>query len=113
MITRLGPDAELSAIVREAQARGREVKVVQGGADKAGAMAAFAAALDFPDWFGGNLDALFDCLHQVAGDADWDLVWDGTAALANDHPDDYAMLLLVLEDWVEEYPGIGITVLER
>jgi RNAse (barnase) inhibitor barstar len=35
--------------------------------DKAGLLTALARALDFPDWFGGNWDALQDCL----GDLSW------------------------------------------
>lgn len=27
--------------------------------------AALAEALDFPDWYGGNLDALYDCLTDL------------------------------------------------
>ena len=28
---------------------------------------AFAEALDFPDWYGCNLDALYDCLGMLHG----------------------------------------------
>lgn len=28
----------------------------------------FARALDLPDWYGRNLDALFDCLTDAGGD---------------------------------------------
>lgn len=35
--------------------------------DKAGLLTALARTLDFPDWFGGNWDALQDCL----GDLSW------------------------------------------
>jgi len=35
--------------------------------DKSGLLTALARALDFPDWFGGNWDALQDCL----GDMSW------------------------------------------
>ncbi|MEI7447258.1 MAG: barstar family protein [Burkholderiales bacterium] len=36
-----------------------------GAADKAGTMAALAAGLALPDWFGANLDALYDCLTDL------------------------------------------------
>ncbi|WP_374327083.1 barstar family protein [Azonexus sp.] len=56
-------------------------------------------ALDFPDWYGGNFDALADCL----ADPDWR---DGTATLirlsgltrfSQQSPADYALLLAVLD----------------
>jgi RNAse (barnase) inhibitor barstar len=34
--------------------------------DKAGLLAALARALDFPDWFGANWDALQDCLADLS-----------------------------------------------
>ena len=36
----------------------------------------FRAALKFPDWYGGNLDALYDCLSEVTGKVrllDWEI----------------------------------------
>ena len=33
---------------------------------KPGTLAAIAAALDFPDWFGANWDALEDCLTDLS-----------------------------------------------
>jgi RNAse (barnase) inhibitor barstar len=37
-----------------------------GPADKRSLLRAFAAALRFPDWFGGNWDALEDCLTDLS-----------------------------------------------
>jgi len=31
-------------------------------------LGALADALDFPDWFGMNLDALYDCLTDISSD---------------------------------------------
>ena len=57
------------AIVDAARARGLFVaRVALGrGADKAQLLAKLAAALQFPDWFGHNWDALEECLT----DLDW------------------------------------------
>jgi RNAse (barnase) inhibitor barstar len=37
-----------------------------GCTDKATLLARFAAALQFPDWFGHNWDALSDCLNDLS-----------------------------------------------
>lgn len=37
----------------------------RGIADKDQLHAALAQALAFPDWYGGNLDALYDCLTDL------------------------------------------------
>ena len=39
---------------------------LDGCADKAGFLERTAAALGFPSWFGGNWDALFDCLADLS-----------------------------------------------
>lgn len=52
-------------------ARGTAIDVVRvdlrAAKDKASLLAALAGALSFPDWFGGNWDALEECL----GDLSW------------------------------------------
>jgi hypothetical protein len=39
---------------------------LSGCTGKDGALSRIAAALDFPDWFGGNWDALADCLSDLS-----------------------------------------------
>jgi len=57
------------------------------------------AALDFPDWYGANFDALADCL----GDPDWRdgaatvIHLRGLSSFSNRAPADYACLLDVLD----------------
>lgn len=43
------------------------------------AMRVFARALHLPTWFGANLDALYDALTDLPGDAGWNLMISGLA----------------------------------
>ena len=66
--------------------------------------AAMARALAFPDWFGGNWDALEDCLS--------DLSWrrgDGHVLLIRNGPagDTFGVLLDVLRSAAEYWAGRG------
>ncbi len=89
-----GPDAIEEAV------RGTRLSVARadlGAApDKAGALAAIAHAMGFPEWFGGNWDALEDCLSDLSwrqGDGHV-LMLAGARALAKD---DLGVLLDVLD----------------
>lgn len=68
--------AEVAAAERD---KGATVHLVDGSAvrTKAAALDAIAAALSFPDWFGKNLDALYDCLRDLSWlpDGEHVLVW--------------------------------------
>ncbi len=76
--------------------------------DKSGLLTALALALDFPDWFGGNWDALQDCL----GDLSWKtspgyvLVVEHCQDIAKHAPADFATLLDLLaaagDGWREQ-----------
>ena len=71
---------------------------LDGVADKVALLQRFATALAFPDWFGGNWDALEDCLtdlswHEASG---YVLVLHGAGALAQRCPDDWGVLIDVL-----------------
>nr|WP_040406371.1 barstar family protein [Amycolatopsis nigrescens] len=93
-------DAKTAA--QKAKARGGYPHVLNGGAarDKASAMDAIAEALSFPEWFGRNLDALYDCLT----DLDWlptgehVLIWAGSDALKEADPRAYLSIRSVLSD---------------
>lgn len=69
---------------------------LSGCTGKAGVLARFAQALDFPDWFGGNWDALSDCLA--------DLSWRPAPG--------YVLLLSHARQWREAEPGAFATLLE-
>jgi len=70
------------------------------------ALRAIAQALNFPDWFGGNWDALEDCL----GDLSWRpgdghvLVFRNWQALTSD---DLGVLIDVLRSSAESWSGRG------
>jgi hypothetical protein len=66
-----------------------------GCRDKADVLARLARAWRFPDWFGGNFDALADCL----GDLSW---WPAPG---------YLLLLDRVQDWREAAPAEFDTLL--
>jgi RNAse (barnase) inhibitor barstar len=71
-----------------------------GCSDKDDALARFAGALSFPEWFGGNWDALADCLSDLS----W---WPA---------DGYVLLLEHVDDWRAAAPAdfdIAVDVLNE
>lgn len=114
MTTVLGPGTEIAPLVRSLRAEG-PVALVPAGADKAETLARFGEALHFPDWYGLNYDAMFDCLLQHVHDAEGvvQVVWDGTALLRAEHPDVYATVLRILADAEGEKPRLRVTVVDR
>ena len=74
-------------VARRFRADGWAVGVVSGPRSSAEALDAIGRALDFPDYYGRNLDALWDCLTDLTGPTA--LIWDDWEPFA----------LLSLEDW--------------
>ncbi|MCA1782789.1 MAG: barstar family protein [Dermatophilaceae bacterium] len=77
--------------------------IVSGGRTKKRALERFAETLRFPDWFGHNLDALYEQLDEhayaaTASGADWRLLWVPSERLVAEHPRDFARLVAVLAD---------------
>jgi RNAse (barnase) inhibitor barstar len=73
---------------------------------KAEAMDAIAAALSFPDYFGRNLDALYDCLTDLSWlpEGEHVLIWDRPDVLRAHDSQAYAAVHAVLADAVATQP---------
>ncbi len=115
MIRRLGPHVDLAGLVADAVEEGRRVHVVHAGPTKQATLEAFAAELDFPSWFGGNLDALADLLRHLAStsDEEWELVVDDLAALEREDPRASAGLRGLLGEVALRYPRFHVTTIDR
>lgn len=76
---------------------------------------AIGEALDFPDHYGQNFDALSDCLHDVrAGDHRGTLVlWDGWGVFAREDERAFSVALSVLGGRVNADRGGPFVVLLR
>jgi RNAse (barnase) inhibitor barstar len=115
----LGKESAIAEVVREAQREGADVVVVSAAAGKRGSLERFAEVLRLPDWFGHNLDALADCLHDLAesplaeGATGRHLVWDGTARLRGADPEAFEGICSVLEDVADEHDAFTVTVIDR
>ena len=74
---------------------------------KRGMMTALARLLRFPDWFGHNLDALYDCLTDLSWlpAGEHVLVWKHPEVLAAADPAGYRSIREVLTDAVEGAAG--------
>ncbi len=111
----LGPDTGIAALVRRLREDGAVVRVVPAGSDKDESLERFGQALRFPDWYGHNYDALFDCLltwaHEAAGPVH--VVWDGTAPLRAEHPDVFDVVVRLLGDAEGEKDNLRATVVDR
>ena len=82
---------------------------------KAEFLEAVGQALDFPDYYGQNFDALADCLGDVtAGDSEgWVLLWDGWSPLAREDHRAFSVALSVLGGRVNAEKGGRFAVLLR
>ena len=75
---------------------------------------AVGEALDFPEHYGRNFDALADCLHDIGAGRDGVvLLWDGWATLARADERAFSIALSVLGSRVNDDRGVPFTVLLR
>lgn len=66
---------------------------------KAELLEAFGAALEFPDYYGRNLDALADCLGDLP---DTVLLWEGWGTLARADEAAFALVLRILTERAQD-----------
>ncbi|MGW4484742.1 barstar family protein [Amycolatopsis sp. NPDC004368] len=92
---------EARAAADAAYARGAFPHLVDGRtADKASTLDAIAKAMSFPDYFGRNLDALYDMLTDLSWlpAGEHVLIWRGSEALRQAEPKTYLAIRSVLSD---------------
>ena len=80
-----------------------------GCSDKAGLLERVATALAFPGWFGGNWDAFYDCLADLAWReaTGWLLVLENTGDLRRHAPEALDTALAILGDAAEAWAARG------
>lgn len=66
----------------------------------------FRDALGFPDYYGYNLDALYDCLTDLQEETE--IVIPDPLALSRELGKRYGRLMAVLQDAAEENPAITV-----
>lgn len=98
------PSADITArqAAREAEERGASVHVLDGSdlTNKRMTLDGIAAVLDFPEWTGRNLDALYDCLTDLSWlpEGEHVLIWTGANTLASYDPKTFQRLKAVLQE---------------
>lgn len=81
-----------------------------GCEDKTGLLARIAAALDFPDWFGHNWDALADCLDDLEwlpADA-YVILFENVTEAAPTLSVDLATALSIFADAADDWALLGV-----
>ena len=104
--------ADVTTALADAQNRGAVAHLVGPVRSRTEALDAFAAALEFPSWFGRNLDALLDCLIDLSWQTEGEhmLIWAGHGELAEADPITYRAVLSILEEAVAAPYGRPLTV---
>lgn len=102
------------AVAKAAKAAGFASFHIEGRniARKEQLLNAVATALDFPDHFGANWDALEECLTDlewVGGDG-YVVHYEHIDALLAAHPDQFETLVEILRDAVESWKADGVAM---
>lgn len=97
--------ARADDVMREAAKRHANVHLANGSSvsSKEQMLAVIAAVMDFPDYFGGNLDALYDCITDLSWFPPGEhlLLWTSSNALAQTDSAAYDSIRAVLSDAVD------------
>ncbi len=80
----------------------RVASMSDAGLSHASVLAAIGRVLHFPDHYGQNLDALWDCLSEL--DAPTALVWSDWQDAAVADPGDWARIMQVLRERTDAEP---------
>lgn len=98
----------------QASDAGRRSLVIPAADSKKAVLAAFGEALQFPEHYGVNLDALNDALHDFAdaisdgGDDPLTVIWQVPAAFRTDRS--FSVICEILQD-AESYAGKDLVVI--
>lgn len=68
----------------------------------------FAEELDFPEWYGKNLDALYDCLGDVTEEVE--IIFENTDELEENLGISFKKLMRLLEDVSSENDYISVEI---
>lgn len=77
--------------------------------DRPSVLAGIGQALGFPDFYGQNLDALWDCLTDLTRPTA--LIWEDWQDFAVYHADDWARVRHVLGDRVTQEPPFAVVLI--
>jgi RNAse (barnase) inhibitor barstar len=105
---------ELHAWAQRTGQRFREIKF-SAGADKKSVLRSIAQALEFPAWFGANLDALYDSLTDLPDHAEqpargWVIVLGALPGSPHLDAETRAALLDVFRDAAADFARRGMTL---
>ncbi|MDQ3351173.1 MAG: barstar family protein, partial [Actinomycetota bacterium] len=91
-------DTDVDEIAESAASAGWQFVRIDGAeaTDKAAVMRAMESSFGFPEWFGGNLDALADSLSDVRHERGTVVLWDRADVFAGADPRQYNAVLSVL-----------------
>lgn len=101
--------AERDSVVHHLERVGWRTAILSGSADKRGVLAKIGQALNFPDYYGANLDALDECLAEQTEPTA--LVWVDGMRMAESAPEDFQSIAQVLFSHTQDEVPFAVVVL--